>query len=181
MGVHMEAALEPVIAKAEANRTFFEQWVRSLSSAQLETVVPGGSWRTRDYVAHLASIDIYVGEWFEHVADGKRWHPNNSEDGSPFNIDTWNEARITERRDASVDDLFAEAAEHRERLLATVDRFTPEILGSEFDFRGAMTSYQRYLELWTLHDPAHSLDMMRGLPELNSDHELRAWIDQLRG
>ncbi len=177
----MEAALDPVVRKANANREFFERWVRSLTPAQLKTVVPGGTWRTKDYVAHLASIDIYVGEWFEQVADGKRWHPNNSEDGSPFNIDTWNEARITERRDATVDELFAEAAEHRARLWSAVDRFTPEILASEFDFRGTMTSYQRYLELWTLHDPAHSFDMLRGLPELKDDPELRAWINQLRG
>lgn len=177
----MEPALDTVIATAAGNRDFFERWVRSLTPGQLETVVPGGTWRTKDYVAHLASIDIYVGEWFEHVADGKRWHPNNSEDGSPFNIDTWNEARITERRDASVEELFTEATRHRERLLAAVDRFTPEILASEFDFRGTMTSYQRYLELWTLHDPAHSFDMLRGLPDLKSDPELRAWIDQLRG
>ncbi|HMO53164.1 MAG TPA: hypothetical protein PJ994_01545, partial [Tepidiformaceae bacterium] len=125
--------------------------------------------------------DIYVGDWFEHVADGRRWHSNNSEDGSPFNIDTWNEARINERRDASVDELFAEAAELREKLWSAVERFTPEVLASEFDFRGTMTSYQRYLELWTLHDPAHSLDMLRGLPELKEDPDLRQWINQLRG
>jgi hypothetical protein len=177
----MEASLQPVVEKADANREFFERWVRSLTSDQLETVVPGGTWRAKDYVAHLATIDIYVGEWFEHVADGRRWHPNNSEDGSPFNIDTWNESRIVERRDATAEDLLAEAAENRANLLAAVDRFTPEILASEFDFRGAMTSYQRYLELWTLHDPAHSFDMLRGLPELKGDPELRAWIDQLRG
>ncbi len=177
----MEATLEPVVRKANENRVFFEQWVRSLSPEQLQAVVPGGTWRTKDYVAHLASIDIYVGEWFEHVADGKRWHPNNSEDGSPFNIDTWNEARITERRDASLDELFVEAAETREKILAAVDRFTPAILDTAFDFRGNPTSYQRYLELWTLHDPAHSFDMLRGLPELKGDTELRAWLDQLRG
>ena len=177
----MEATLDPVIAKAAANREFFERWVRSLTPDQLEAVVPGGTWRTRDYVAHLASIDMYVGEWFEHVADGRSWRPNTSEDGSPFNIDTWNEARITERKNATIDELFTEAARLREQILAAVDRFTPEVLASEFDFRGTKTSYRRYLELWTLHDPAHSLDMVRGLPELKSDPELRAWIDQLRG
>ncbi len=177
----MEATLEPVVRKAHENRVFFERWVRSLSAEQLDTVIPGGTWRPKDYVAHLATIDIYVGEWFEHVADGRRWHPNNSEDGSPFNIDTWNEARITERRDASIDDLFVEASELRGKLLAAVDRFTPEILATSFDFRGNPTSYQRYLELWTLHDPAHSFDMLRGMPELKGDPELRAWLDQLRG
>jgi hypothetical protein len=177
----MESALQPVVTKANANRAFFERWVRSLTPTQLETVVPGGTWRTKDYVAHLATIDIYVGEWFEHVADGKRWHPNNSEDGSPFNIDTWNEEQTSKRRDNSVDELFAEAAQLRERLWAAVDRFTPEILATEFDFRGTMTSYQRYLELWTLHDPAHSFDMLRGLPEQKENPELREWLNQLRG
>lgn len=178
----MEAALEPVLAKANENREFFERWVRSLTPAQLDAVGPDTHWRAKDYVAHLASIDVYVSEWFEHVADGKRWRPNDSEDGSPFNIDTWNEERIVERRDASLDDLFREAAQTRERLLAAVDRFTPEILASAFDFRGqAGASYQRYLELWTLHDPAHAFDMLKGIPERKDDEELRSWINQLRG
>lgn len=178
----MEAALDPVVRKANENREFFESWVRSLTPEQLAAVGPGTHWRAKDYVAHLASIDLYVSEWFEHVADGKRWRPNNSEDGSPFNIDTWNEDRITERRDATIDDLFREAAETRERLWSAVDRFTPEVLASTFDFRGqAGTSYQRYLELWTLHDPAHAFDMLRGIPELKGDETLRAWLNQLRG
>ena len=92
----MDAQLTPVIEEADANRAFYEEFCRSLTPPQLAAMVPDSPWRVKDYIAHLASIDIYVGEWFAHTADGRRWRPN-SEDGSPFNIDTWNGARIKER------------------------------------------------------------------------------------
>ncbi|MGH2609554.1 MAG: DinB family protein, partial [Tepidiformaceae bacterium] len=129
----------------------------------------------KDYIAHLASIDIFVGNWFEHTADGRPWRPNNSEDGSPFSIDTWNEARIVERHDASVDDLLTEAADLRAKLWATVDRFTPAVLDAQFNFRGRDITFLNYLQLWTAHDPAHSADMLRAIPE-RKDEPVAAWL-----
>jgi hypothetical protein len=142
----VERQLEPVVAETNANRERFEQFCRSLSADDLAAVVPGGTWRTQDYIAHLATIDLWVGEWFEHQADGRPWRPRG-EDGGPFNIDTWNEARIVERRDAGLDDLLAEAAILRERLWAAVDRFSPEVLEAELNFRGRDITFQRYLQL----------------------------------
>jgi hypothetical protein len=171
----MDAQLTPVIEEADANRAFYEEFCRSLTPSQLAAMVPDSPWRVKDYLAHLASIDIYVGEWFEHTADGRRWRPNNSEDGSPFNIDTWNGARIDERYDASVDELLEEAAELRAKLWATVDRFTPEVLAQQFNFRGRDITFLRYLQLWTAHDPAHSADMLRAIPEAK-DARVSAWL-----
>jgi hypothetical protein len=143
-------------------------------------MVPGSPWRVKDYIAHLASIDIFVGDWFEHTADGKPWRPTMGDaDGSPFNIDTWNGARIDERYDASVDELFVEAAELRARLWATVDRFTPEVLAQQFNFRGTDITFLRYLQLWVAHDPAHSADMLRAIPEAK-DERVAAWLAKYR-
>jgi hypothetical protein len=132
------------------------------------------TWRVQDYIAHLASIDIYVADWFEHHADGTRFRAMN-DDGTPFNIDTWNEARIVERTDASLDDLFGEAARHRDRLWAAVNRFTEDQLAQQFNFRGRDITFLRYLQLWTAHDPAHTADMLKGLPNTRRE-EVSGWL-----
>jgi hypothetical protein len=42
---------------------------------------------------------------------------------APFNIDAWNEARIQERFDASLDDLYDQRPNSAHRLWSAVDRF----------------------------------------------------------
>lgn len=171
----MNPQLDAVVKETNENRARFEALCRSLSTEQLERVIPGDTWRTKDYIAHLASIDLYVGDWFEHQADGAPWRPRG-DDGGPFNIDTWNERRIEERRDASVEDLLDEAADLRTRLWAAVDRFSPDVLAARFTFRDREISFLRYLQLWAGHDPAHTADMLRALPELGKDADMRDWL-----
>ena len=156
-------------------RATFEAFCRSLSWDELQTVIPGLTWRVQDYIAHLATIDIFVADWFEHHAAGKPWRPR-LEDGSPFNIDAWNEARVQERRDATVEDLLGEAARHRERLWAAVEGFSEAHLTAPFNFRGQDITHLRYLQLWTAHDPAHTLDMLGGLPPERRDTDMDAWL-----
>ena len=76
--------------------------------------------------------------------------------------------------------LLGEAAGHRERLWAAVDRFTEEQLGAKFNFRGTDITFLRYLQLWTAHDPAHSVDMLRGLPPERRDAAMDAWLSKYR-
>lgn len=175
----MHASVEPVVATTNAHRATFEAFCRSLSPAELERDVPGSTWLVRDFIAHLATIDLYVGEWFRNLADGSRWRPEG-EGGTPFNIDTWNEAHVQKRRKLGVDELLTEAAAYRDQLWQAVDRFTSEVLERRFDFRGHEISHLRYLELWAGHDPAHSADMLRALPERASDGELMAWTAPFR-
>jgi hypothetical protein len=167
--------LQQVIDQTNDNRATFEAFCRSLLPDELQAVIPGLTWRVQDYIAHLATIDIFVADWFEHHAAGKRWRPT-LDDGSPFNIDTWNEARIQERRDASVEELLVEAAVHRARLWAAVRGWGEEQLAATFNFRGREITHLRYLQLWTAHDPAHTLDMLRGLPPERRDGAMDAWL-----
>ncbi len=175
----MQSEVEPVVREADDNRATYEAFCRSLTDEEMQTVIPGMTWRVKDYLAHLASIDIYVSEWFEHQAEGTRWRPA-LENGAPFDIDMWNEARIVERRDADVEELISEAATHRARLWAAVDRFSPEVLATTFNFRGNEITFLRYLQLWVAHDPAHTADMLKGLPERQSDPALREWLAKYR-
>lgn len=175
----MDSRVLPVVEEANANRAQFEDFCRSLTPDDLESPIPDTSWHVRDYISHLASIDIYVADWFEHSAEGTRFRATN-DDGTPFNIDTWNESRIQERRPAPLDDLFAEAASHRDRLWAAVDRFSPETLDRKFNFRGTDITFLRYLQLWTAHDPAHTVDMLRGLPASRRDAATDGWLRKYR-
>lgn len=175
----MDQRLLAVLEMTNHNREEFERFCRSLSEEQLQRPIPGSHWRVRDYIAHLASMDSWMLEWFQAMAGGKRFMPR-ADDGGPFDIDAWNDARTEERRDATVEELLAEAAELREKLLATFPRFREEALESCFTFRGRDISFIEYLELWTLHDPAHSADMLKALPEKKKDPTVRAWIDEFR-
>lgn len=174
----MESRVNAVIEKANANRAVFESFCRSLTAAELDSPVPETPWRVQDYIAHLASIDIYVADWFEHVSRAERFRASNP-DGTSFDIDTWNQAMVDERAGASVEDLLAEAALHRRRLWNAVEAMPADIRESSFNFRGNETSYVRYLELWTAHDPAHTVDMLRGLPSGRRD-SIDSWLREHR-
>lgn len=175
----MDERLLRVVETTDRNRQAFERFCRSLSPGELERPIPESHWLVRDYVAHLASIDIWMYEWFDALAAGRRFVPRG-DDGGPFNIDTWNDARVQERRGRPLDELLAEAANTRARLYETFPRFTNETLTSDFDFRERRVSFIEYLELWTLHDPAHAFDMLRALPEQRQVPWVREWIDQFR-
>ncbi|MBN9493762.1 DinB family protein [bacterium] len=172
----MDSRLDAVAEETDRNRATFEAFCRSLSPGELARPVPRATWLVKGYIAHLASIDIWVGDWFEHQADGRRWRPT-MEDGSAFDIDRWNEARAAERAHVNVDDLLAEAAVHRKRLWSAVDRFSPDVLDRPFNFRGHEITFLRYLQLWAGHDPAHSADMLRALPERRGDPALKEWFE----
>ena len=172
----MNDRLTAVIDGANGNRDQFERFCRSLSEEQLHRPIPESHWRVKDYIAHLATIDIWVGgEWFEALASGTAFIPRG-DDGGPFDIDKWNDARVKERHDASLDDLFAEAAQTRAALYSTFPRFSEETLASRFVFRKKEISFLAYLEAWTLHDPAHSVDMLKALAEKQADPEVRTWL-----
>jgi hypothetical protein len=170
----MDEQLLPVIRAADEHRRRFEVFSRALTSAERALPVPKATWQVGDYVAHLATIDEFVGDWFAHLADGRPWRPR-SEDGGPFDIDPWNEVRVQARRATPVEAILSEAARQREQLWSVLDRLGPEVLAQQFEFREQTISYLQYLELWTGHDPAHSADMLRGLPK-TAHPEARAWI-----
>ena len=172
----MNDRLTAIVDSADRNRAQFELFCRSLSEEQLHRPIPESHWRVKDYIAHLASIDVWVGgAWFESMASGTPFIPRG-DDGSPFDIDRWNDARVKERHDASLDALFAEAAQTRAALYSTFPRFSEETLASRFVFRKKEISFLEYLGAWTLHDPAHAMDMLKALPEERADPGLQAWL-----
>jgi hypothetical protein len=175
----MEPQVQLVVDEANANRDFYEKFCRSLTAEQLASVAPNSIWSAQDYIAHLATIDLYVNEWFEHLVDGRSWRPKGP-NGEAFSIDVWNDDKVLPLRGASLDDIFKIAGENRQMLWATVDRFTPAILESKFDFHANNITFLRYVQMWAGHDRAHSVDMIKGIPELKSDSDVRSWIEKYR-
>ncbi len=175
----MDADIAKLVETTNRHRTTFERLCGSLTSTEAETPIEGSHWRVKDYIAHLASIDIWMVDWFEAMVDGRHWVPR-ADDGGPFDIDKWNDARIEERREATVDELLSEAAEHRASLMATFPRFSRATLDSRFKFRGRDVTFIEYIDMWTLHDPAHSNDFLKALPEKRREPFVREWMDELR-
>ena len=175
----MNARLTGVVKATDENREQFETFCRSLTSEELQRPIPDSHWRVVDYIAHLATIDVWVTEWFEAMAAGEHFVPM-AEDGGAFDIDEWNDARVAEQKNATIDELFNVAADTRSKLYETFPSFSEETLASRFNFRGNDISFIEYLEAWTLHDPAHSMDMLKALPERKNDPAVRTWIDAFR-
>lgn len=165
----------PVAEASAINRARFNSICRSLSSDELVAPIAGTHWRVRDYIAHLATIDTWVGNWFTKWANGEEYNFREA-DGTPVNIDAWNETRIVERKDAPLEDLLAEAAQNRIRIERTMTRFSGELLERQFRFGASKISFLRYLQLLVAHDPAHTADMLKGLPDRESDPVLVAWL-----
>lgn len=175
----MATDVAEVIANTTADRAKFEAFCRSLTAAELEAPIPASHWRVKEYMSHLATIDIWVGEWFAAWATGTKFTFTNP-DGSAFNIDAWNEEQVTRLRDGSVEAILGEAAGHRARLFATMETFTRPVLDQPFDFRGNRITFLRYLQLWTGHDAAHTWDMLKALPARQSEPALTAWLAQYK-
>ena len=169
----------PVAQSCAINRATFNAICRDLSEDELTRTIPASHWRVRDYIAHLASIDSWVGTWFSAWADGREFTFRNA-DGTPVDIDAWNESRIIERKSAALEILLEEAANHRTRIERTMARFDAELLARPFSFRGAKITFLRYLQLWVAHDPAHTADMLKALPERATDPAITAWLAQHR-
>jgi hypothetical protein len=135
----------------------------------------------KDFISHLATIDAPVGRMFQSVHEGRE--PGmGSEPGEKFNVDTWNDHRVEERRGLTVDQILAEAATERAALHAVMAQLTAEDIATNMKFGGdskrgpAEFPLVQYLRGWNKHDPMHVVDMMRALPELASP-ELDAWFD----
>ncbi|MES4792768.1 MAG: hypothetical protein C4321_07040 [Chloroflexota bacterium] len=108
-----------VMDEFNRHRRQFEHLCRSLAPEELEAVVPGSHWTVRDYIAHLCTIDGLIVPRFAAMVGQEAPLPDTPIP-NPFDIDEWNEQAVLSRRGRNIEELLAEAAIHRERLLAAV-------------------------------------------------------------
>lgn len=175
-------AIEQIIGTFRANRERFEAFARSLSDEELARPVPNSTWQVKDFVSHLATLDTESVRWFEALAKGAK-DPTEYEDGTQFDIDEFNDKIVAKRRDRTLDQIFAEAKENRERFLEALGQLTDEQVERVVHFRGdkkrgpADVKFKTFLFGLARHDPVHVADMLKALPEQAEASEMQAWLD----
>ena len=98
-----------------------------------------------------------------------------------FDLDRWNDEQVEQRRSWSIHEIVAEAATNRERLIETMRRLTEDQIARPMHFtdpkRGAADfPLKAFLIGWAQHDPIHTADMLKALPELSGDEALGSWL-----
>jgi hypothetical protein len=172
-----------IIDEQARHRSAFEAFCRSLSLDELATPVPGAPWTVHGYIAHLATIDSLVAPFMAPLVALTDVPRPEVPPPSPFDIDEWNEAIVPLRADASLDELFSEAARHRTQYVRVLSALTDTQLEMMIPFGGDrkvidLPPTQVRLEdlLWAiaLHDPNHTQDILRAIPHREPD--VRDWL-----
>ncbi len=172
-----------MIDRFKDNRERFIAFCRSLSDEELIRPVPGSTYRVLDFVGHLATLDPVLARQFDSAAGGHIEELGRNNDGSPFDIDAYNDAEVAARRDWSLDQMLEEAATNRATFLASLAKLEDEHIDNVVHFTGdnkrdpADVPFKIFLQGLTRHDPIHVADMVKALPERAEDPELKAWLN----
>jgi hypothetical protein len=167
-----------IIDEQTRHRAAFEAFCRSLTPEELATRVPGAPWTVHGYIAHLATIDSLISPFLAPLVGVTDVPRPDVAPPTPFDIDEWNEAIVPLRAGVPIDELFAEAARHREDHARVVSALSDAQLDMMVPFGGDrkvidLPPTQVRLEdlLWAiaLHDPNHTQDILRALPHRECD------------
>jgi hypothetical protein len=176
----MVPRVRAIVDSLAEERARLERFARSLTEEELARAVPGSTWKVKDFIAHVSTLDAaYIG-WFTALAG----EPDpGSHRGSPgFDVDRFNESAVAERCDRSVNDLLGEAVQLRGRLIGSMERFSDDKLDATIRFGGDRKRppvdlpLGQFLPGWTRHDAIHVADMLKALPERRNDPEIVAWL-----
>jgi len=171
-----------IIGSIRDHRAKFEQFCRSLGDDELARPVPDSTWIVKDFVSHLGTLDPELARSFEAAAAGRPEDAGRNPDGTPFDLDGYNDTQVAERRDWPLERVLAEAAGNRVALVETLERLSDEDVARLMHFQGdakrspAQLPLKVFLLGWSLHDPIHVADMLKALPERADDPDLAAWL-----
>lgn len=87
-----------------------DQWERQVYSE-------GASWQIRQILAHLASAEDNITRLVEHILSGGEGVPGD------FDLDGYNERKVSELEALPPDELLEKFLENRERTIQMVSRF----------------------------------------------------------
>jgi hypothetical protein len=174
--------VQKAIKSIRGHRERFEGFCRSLSAEELARPVPESTWTVNDFIIHLATLDPVIGRWFDGVREG-RGNELRNPDGTPFDVDAWNEIEVSQRRSWPLERVLAEGAQNRARLIESLGRLEDKDIDQVVRFTGdnkrdpADVPLKLFLLGWGRHDPIHVADMLKALPERRDDPEMVAWLD----
>jgi hypothetical protein len=171
------------IDRFKRNRVRFIDFCRSLSEEELARPVPDSTYRVKDFASHLGTLDPALTQQVEALAAGRVEEVGANPDGTPFDIDKYNDGLVAERRDWSLDQILEEAAGNREQFLAALAELDDEEIEHTLHFTGdnkrppADIQFKLFLQGLTRHDPIHVADMVKALPERAEDPTIKDWIN----
>lgn len=174
-----------ILDELARHRVQFEQLCHDLSDDELAAPVPDSPWTVKDYIVHLCTIDGLIAPNFGRMVGLSSAPPPDVPPPQPFDIDDWNDAAVARRRDAPIDDLLAEAARHRAGLAAAVERMGDAQLDLIIPYGGDRKALNLPPSrvrfgglLWgiALHDPTHTRDILRALPDRREQPWLAEWL-----
>jgi hypothetical protein len=174
-----------VVDELARHRVQFEHLCRSLSAEELATPVPNTHWTVRSYIAHLCTIDGLIAPGFQRMVGLASAPPPDPPPPAPFDIDDWNEAAVKGVPDDSIEELLARAARHRAEMVAAIERMSDADLdriipyGGDRKALGLKPSRVRFGGLlWgiAIHDPTHTRDILRALPERRAQPRIDEWL-----
>src|SRR3990170_5717245 len=87
-----------IIDSIRPHREKFERFCRSLSEEELARPVPDSAWVVKEFVSHLGTLDPELARTFEAAASGRPEDAGRNADGTPFDLDGFNDAQVAERR-----------------------------------------------------------------------------------
>jgi len=172
---------QAIVELITGERARFERFCRSLSEAELGRPVPGSSWVVKDFISHVATLDLPYRGWLLTLAGSP---DGGLHRGSPdFDVDAYNEAAVAASRDRGVEEILQEAARARTAVVTALARLDDARLDATVRFGGDRKRppvdlhLDRFLQGWARHDAIHVADMLKALPERRTDPEIAAWLE----
>jgi hypothetical protein len=137
-----------LLNEGEKTAAFF----RSLSSEQLEQQIytDGSCWQVRQILAHFVAAEASMTRLVENILAGGAGTPED------FNLDAYNERKVSALREVPVEDLLREFAERRAATANMAARLSPEDLArtGRHPFLG-IVPVQEILKMFYLHNQIH--------------------------
>lgn len=180
----MNPRTQLILDELARHRTQFEVFCRSLSTDELETAVPDTPWTVKDYIAHLSTVDGVIAAGFQRLSGGSFAPDMDIPAGDPFDIDDWNAAAIEARKGRSVEELLSEASSHRANMVRAFEALDESHLDMEIPYGmrrasglpDAPVPLREILWAISLHDPTHTADILRALPQKSDEPLVREWL-----
>jgi hypothetical protein len=184
----MNPRVQLIVDELARHRHQFEAFCRMLSEAELAAIVPGAPWTVHDYIAHLATIDGLIAPTFGAAAGVTDIPLMEIPVTAPFDIDDWNADAVEARRGASVEELLAEAAMHRADFVRAIEGLHDAALDAEVQFGSRRASglpdapvpLREILWAIAVHDPNHTSDILRALPNRAEEPFVKEWLASAR-
>lgn len=155
-----EKRIQSLIKKLAAAREEILQTIEGLDEGALTWQPGDGRWSIQETLAHLASAEGSHRQVAQAIAAGQ------TVDLPDFDLDTWNAARVAERRERSMDEILEEMALERQRTMSALQDLEDEALDRQ-GLHPALgeTTVLKVFRIIPIHERWHLKDIKQLLEE----------------